>query len=145
MWILGNNFLHNYYTIYDVENYRIGLVPSNLANSVNIETKWILLLFVVFVLQIHSVRQICRPANPSLHLPSPPELSQFVSFSVNWTVAFQSLVQCYTLFFDTCPVFPQFPQRLFPFLGLLFAAAFCFAVAIYFLEIYFLNAPGGSY
>ena len=33
MWILGNNFLHNYYTIYDVQNLRIGLVPSNLATG----------------------------------------------------------------------------------------------------------------
>lgn len=27
-WILGNNFLHNYYSIYDLENQRVGLVPS---------------------------------------------------------------------------------------------------------------------
>lgn len=33
MWILGNNFLHNYYTIYDVQDLRIGLVPSNLATA----------------------------------------------------------------------------------------------------------------
>ena len=31
MWILGNNFLHNYYTIYDLENERMGFVPSNLV------------------------------------------------------------------------------------------------------------------
>lgn len=28
IWILGNNFLTNYYSIYDLENTRIGLVPS---------------------------------------------------------------------------------------------------------------------
>lgn len=28
MWILGNNFLSNYYSIYDLENQRIGLVES---------------------------------------------------------------------------------------------------------------------
>ena len=27
-WILGNNFMHNYYSIYDLENELIGLVPS---------------------------------------------------------------------------------------------------------------------
>lgn len=31
MWILGNNFLHNYYTIYDVQHKKIGIVPSNLG------------------------------------------------------------------------------------------------------------------
>mmetsp|Transcript_15507 Transcript_15507/g.26213 ORF Transcript_15507/g.26213 Transcript_15507/m.26213 type:complete len:120 (+) Transcript_15507:292-651(+) len=28
IWILGNNFLHNYYSIYDLENEKVGLVPA---------------------------------------------------------------------------------------------------------------------
>ena len=38
MWILGNNFLHNYYSIHDVANKRAGLVPSNLSKVGPIET-----------------------------------------------------------------------------------------------------------
>lgn len=37
IWILGNNFLHNYYSIYDLENSRVGLVPSNLAKNSGVE------------------------------------------------------------------------------------------------------------
>ncbi len=28
MYVLGNIFLNNYYVVYDLENYRVGLVPS---------------------------------------------------------------------------------------------------------------------
>jgi hypothetical protein len=28
MYVLGNIFLNNYYVVYDVENSRVGLVPS---------------------------------------------------------------------------------------------------------------------
>lgn len=28
MYVLGNIFLNNYYAVYDLENYRVGLVPS---------------------------------------------------------------------------------------------------------------------
>ena len=38
MWILGNNFLHNYYSIHDVANKRAGLIPSNLSKVGPIET-----------------------------------------------------------------------------------------------------------
>ena len=37
IWILGNNFLHNYYSIYDLENSRVGLVPSNLARRTDVD------------------------------------------------------------------------------------------------------------
>lgn len=29
VWVLGNSFLHNYYSIFDLENQRVGLVPSS--------------------------------------------------------------------------------------------------------------------
>jgi hypothetical protein len=28
MYVLGNIFLNNYYAVYDLENFRVGLVPS---------------------------------------------------------------------------------------------------------------------
>ena len=28
MYVLGNIFLNHYYVVYDLENYRVGLVPS---------------------------------------------------------------------------------------------------------------------
>ena len=32
MYILGNIFLHNYYTIYDLENDQIGMAPAKKMN-----------------------------------------------------------------------------------------------------------------
>ena len=28
MYVVGNIFLNNYYVVYDLENFRVGLVPS---------------------------------------------------------------------------------------------------------------------
>ena len=42
-WILGNNFMHNYYSIYDLENELIGLVPSaesSVGKIEYIQTPW---------------------------------------------------------------------------------------------------------
>jgi len=36
---LGNHFLHNYYTIYDIENSRVGLVLSKNSQIGTIETR----------------------------------------------------------------------------------------------------------
>ena len=35
-WILGNNFLHNYYSIYDHSEMRVGLVPSKISKKAEI-------------------------------------------------------------------------------------------------------------
>ena len=32
-WILGNAFMHHYYSIFDLEKQRVGLVPSDLGNG----------------------------------------------------------------------------------------------------------------
>ena len=39
MWILGNNFLTNYYSIYDLENQRIGLVESRHAEFISARSR----------------------------------------------------------------------------------------------------------
>lgn len=37
IWILGDNFIANYYTIFDLESNRIGLIPSKTSkvNAIN--------------------------------------------------------------------------------------------------------------
>lgn len=51
-WIMGGNFLHNYYTIYDLENMRVGFVGVHFVKSIPWTNGDYILLIILIIMGI---------------------------------------------------------------------------------------------